>query len=107
MSTSAPRTRHPGPRRAFCPFCGRAQTDTLVSDVSGPEGALCVGRCAAAWQVLAALRLCEAESEPVAARKRAESEAQGPRAPALSELLLGRWRAGDWTVSPEDLIGQL
>jgi hypothetical protein len=25
----------------------------------------------------------------------------------LSELLLERWRAGDWTVEPEDLLEQL
>ena len=81
--------------------------DKLVSDVVGPEAALCAGRCADAWQTLVALRHCESESEPLAARRRTESETQGARAPALSELLLGRWRAGDWTVTPEDLIGQL
>lgn len=63
-----------------------------------------VGRCTLAWQVLIAPRTCESESELVAARQRAEWEAQEPERPTLSELLLRRWRAGDWTVAPEDLI---
>jgi hypothetical protein len=78
-----------------------------VSQVAGPEAALCAGRCAVAWQVLTALRLCESASEQVIARRRAEWQAQQSHTPTLSELLLGRWRAGDWAVLPEDLIGQL
>ncbi len=81
--------------------------DKLAIKVRGPEGALCVGRCTVAWHVLIALRLCESKSEHVAARRRAEWEAQKPERPTLSELLLRRWRAGDWTVAPEDLIKKL
>ena len=83
------------------------QSDKLVSDVSDLETALCAGRCAAAWRVLTALRLSESTSEPIADRRRLEWETQQPHTSTLSELLLGRWRAGDWAVMPEDLLGQL
>ena len=101
------RVRHASARRAFCPLCGRVQSDKLVSDVSDLETALCAGRCAAAWRVLTALRLSESTSEPIADRRRLEWETQQPHTSTLSELLLGRWRAGDWAVMPEDLLGQL
>jgi hypothetical protein len=103
-STSA---GYPARRRAFCPLCGREQTDKLASEVATPDAALCAGRCAVAWRALVALRLCESASEDVAARRRSEWEARQPHASTLSELLLRRWRDGDWTVAPEDLLGQL
>jgi hypothetical protein len=102
-STSA---AYPARRRAFCPLCGE-QTDKLASEVASPDAAVCAGRCAVAWRALVALRLCESASEEVAARRRSEWEAREPHASALSELLLRRWRDGDWTVAPEDLLGQL
>jgi hypothetical protein len=94
-------------RRAFCPLCGEEQLDKLVSEVATAEAALCPGRCAVAWQVLTALRLSESANEQIVARRRQEWEAREPHALTLSELLLGRWRAGDWAVAPEDLLGQL
>ncbi len=99
-------TRSAG-RRAFCPLCGREQADKPVSKVASPEGALCAGRCAVAWRVLVALRLSESGNERVATRRRVEWETSQPHSSTLSELLLGRWRAGDWAVAPEDLLRQL
>lgn len=106
---ASPRTlaRYSSRRHAFCPLCGQEQIDKLALKVRSPEAALCIGRCALAWQVLRALRACESENELVAARRRTEWETRESHAPTLSELLLGRWRAGDWTIAPEDLIGQL
>jgi hypothetical protein len=57
--------------------------------------------------VLIALRQCESTSVKLADRRRVESETRLEHAPTLSQLLLGRWRAGDWAVLPEDLIEQL
>ncbi len=94
-------------RRAFCPLCGEEQADKLASEVTSAEAALCEGRCTIGWQVLTALRLSESANERVVARRREEWEAREPHAETLSELLLGRWRAGDWAVAPEDLLGQL
>jgi hypothetical protein len=102
-STSA---AYPARRRAFCPLCGE-QTDKLASEVASPDAALCAGRCAVAWRALVALRLCESASEEVAARRRSEWDARQPHASTLSELLLRRWRDGDWTVAPEDVLGKL
>ena len=96
------------PRRlAFCPVCGQEQPDKLASQVGSPEAALCAGRCAVAWEVLVGLRASESTSELIADRRRTESEERRAHAPVLSDLLLGRWRAGDWAIAPEDLIGQL
>ena len=99
-------SKYPARRRAFCPFCGE-QTDKLLGEIASADAALCAGRCAAAWQALTALRLCEAASEEVAARRRSEWETQQPHASTLSELLLLRWRGGDWAVAPEDLLKRL
>jgi hypothetical protein len=60
-----------------------------------------------AWQALAALRMRESTSEPVRVRRRIEYEAGKPHPALLSELLLRRWRAGDWTVAPEQLLMQV
>jgi hypothetical protein len=79
----------------------------LASDVRRVEDALCPGRCDTAWHALAALRLRESSSMRVATRRRVEYESQQPHPPALSELLLLRWRAGDWTVAPEHVLMQV
>ena len=91
------------PRLAFCPVCGQEQTGKPASKVASPEDALCTGRCTAAWHVLIALRQCESTSARLADRRRTESETRLEHAPTLSQLLLGRWRAGDWAVLPEDV----
>jgi hypothetical protein len=57
--------------------------------------------------VLIALRECESASARLADRRRVESEAREERSPTLSELLLVRWRAGDWAVLPDDVRKQL
>ena len=99
--------RRIGRRLAFCPVCGGEQRDKPASEVGRPEDALCPGQCVAAWHVLLALRVCESTSELVADRRRVEWEAKTPPAPVLSELLLGRWRSGDWSVAPEDVSSRL
>jgi len=105
---SPPRSLGRAPRRrAFCPLCGNEQLEKPVSEVGSPEAALCGGRCAVAWEVLASLRSSESASERVAARRRLEWDSRQPHAPSLSELLLGRWRAGDWAVDPENLLAHL
>jgi hypothetical protein len=94
--------RHPE-RHAYCPLCGEERADRLLREVTRAEDALCPDPCAAAWQTLVALRGLESVNEVLAARRRLEYEAGQPLAPVLSELLLDRWRAGDWTVMPRDL----
>ena len=93
-------------RHAYCPLCGCARSDIPVSGLRDVEQALCPGRCAVAWQALVALRLRESSSERLANRRRDEYERGQPHPSALSETLLLRWRAGDWTVAPEDLLLQ-
>ena len=94
--------RHPE-RHAYCPLCGEERADRLLREVTRAEDALCADPCAAAWQTLVALRGLESVNEVLAARRRLEYEAGQPLAPVLSEVLLDRWRAGDWTVTPQDL----
>jgi hypothetical protein len=102
------RPRAGSPRRhAFCPLCGQARTETFASEVRTVDDALCPGRCTTGWQALTMLRLRESGSEQVAARRRDEYEAQRPHLMALSELLLLRWRAGDWGVDPAQLLEQI
>ena len=98
--------RHPE-RHAYCPLCGEERTDRLLRDVTSAEDALCPDPCAAAWHTLAALRRRESVNESLATRRRLEYEAGQPHAPVLSELLLDCWRAGDWTVMPQDLLARL
>jgi hypothetical protein len=43
----------------------------------------------------------------LADRRRVESEGHLEHAPTLSQLLLVRWRAGDWAVLPEDVSARL
>jgi hypothetical protein len=94
-------------RHGYCPLCGQARPEIPASALTGAEAALCLDRCFAAWQALAALRLRESASEPVRVRRRGEYEAGQPHAAALSDLLLRRWRDGDWTVTPEQLLMQV
>jgi len=105
----APSTSHDARRRrwAFCPLCGHEQVDLLASSVREPEEALCPDRCATAWQALAAVRSWESGSHELAMRRRAESEAHEPHAPPLSELLRRRWKEGDWTVLPDEVLAKL
>jgi len=79
----------------------------LANDVRDVEDALCPGRCETAWHAVNALRERESASARIAARRRVEYESQQPHPPALSELLLLRWRAGDWTVAPEDVLARV
>ena len=88
----------PSSAAGYAPPSKRSETTTT---------ALCPGRCDVAWHALAALRSWESGSEQLATRRKNEYETQRPHTATLSELLLGRWRAGDWTVKPEDLLGQL
>ena len=53
------------------------------------------------------LRSRESNSEQLATRRRDEYEGQLPHTMALSELLLLRWRAGDWGVEPAQLLEQI
>jgi hypothetical protein len=92
---------------AYCPLCGAEQPNRPLAKVASPEGGLCPGRCATAWQALAVLRARESENEALATRKQLQWEADQTQTTSLSELLHERWRAGDWTVTPEDLLRQL
>jgi hypothetical protein len=94
-------------RHGYCPLCGQARPEILASAVTHAEAALCPGRCATAWQALAGLRLRESTSEPVKERRRSEYEAGQPHRALLSDLLLRRWREGDWTVTPDQLLMQV
>ena len=94
-------------RHAHCPLCGEQQIDRLVSETRSAESALCASRCVDAWHVLTVLREYEAASEALTTRRCLELKEGQEHAPALSELLLKRWRAGDWTVTPADLLSKL
>jgi hypothetical protein len=94
-------------RHAYCPLCGQARVEIRARAVRRVEAALCPGRCLVAWRALAALREQEAISARVAARRRLEYEGGQAHPRALSELLLDRWRSGDWTVAPEQVLGQV
>jgi hypothetical protein len=94
--------RHPE-RHAHCPLCGEERADRLLRHVTRAEDALCPDPCAPAWHTLAELRRHESVSQVLSTRRRLEYEAGQPHAPVLSELLLDRWRAGDWTIMPQDL----
>jgi hypothetical protein len=79
----------------------------LASEVRAVADALCPGRCTAGWEALVVLRSRESSSEEIATRRRDEYEGQLPHTMALSELLLVRWRAGDWGVEPEQLLERI
>lgn len=103
---AAPARKHPE-RHAHCPLCGEERADQLLRDLTSAEDALCPHPCAAAWRTLAALRRRESVNEALASRRRLEYEAGQPFAPLFSDLLLDRWRAGDWTLMPQDLLARL
>ena len=94
-------------RHAYCPLCGQARVQIRANALRAAEAALCPGRCLVAWQALAALREQEAISARVVARRRLEYESGQAHPRALSELLLDRWREGDWTVAPEQVLRQM
>jgi hypothetical protein len=94
-------------RHAYCPLCGQARAGIRASDLRDVEAALCPDRCVVAWHALAAIREHEAISERVVARRRLEYESGLAHPPSLSELLLDRWREGDWTVAPEQVLRQM
>ena len=94
-------------RHAYCPLCGQARVGIRANAVREVEAALCPGRCLIAWQALEALREQEATSTRIVARRRLEYESGQAHPRALSELLLGRWREGDWTVAPEQVLRQM
>ena len=96
-------------RRAYCPLCGYAHTKRMLVSQSfaASRTHYCPGRCADAWHALAALRLRESVDEGLTQRRRAEYANGEPHSSMLSELLLARWRAGDWSIAPEDLLGQV
>ncbi len=101
------RPRPGSQRHGHCPFCGEEQVERLLSEIGNAEDALCSDRCAAAWHALAVVRGCESVNEALETRRRLEWGAGQQHAPTLSELLLERWRAGDWTVAPEELLSRL
>lgn len=88
-------------RKAYCPVCGNESPGVEASLLGTAEAALCSDRCAAAFETLALLRRRESKSEAVAGRRRREWEARQSCSPVLSELLIQRWRAGDWALEPE------
>jgi hypothetical protein len=94
-------------RHAYCPLCGEARAEIQASAVRDAEAALCPERCLPAWQALEALREHEATSERVVARRCLENENGEPHRPALSQLLLDRWRGGNWTVAPDQVLREL
>jgi len=81
--------------------------EMAASEVRAVGDSLCPGRCTTGWEALVSLRLRESNSEQLAARRREESDEHRQHLPALSELLLIRWRAGDWGIEPEQLLEQI
>ena len=88
----------------YCALCG-TEIDTQNARPRDPVA--CGPKCAAALEALHLLRQRETESVSVAARRRAEYEQGVEHPPVLSEIMLKRWRAGDWTVSPNQVLAQL
>ena len=88
----------------YCALCG-AEMD--VRERLARDGAACGSRCASALHAVASLRRREQDSVQVAVRRRAEYEHGVEHPPALSDILLTRWRAGDWTISPDHVLAQL
>jgi hypothetical protein len=95
-------------RTAYCPICGDASAGRIAGDGrESAEAAVCSDRCGAAFEALALLRRRESESEVLEGRRRQEWAAREPHTPVLSELLLERWRAGDWAVEPGKVLSRL
>jgi len=89
---------------AYCALCGTA-TDWQEARPRDPNS--CGTQCSAALAAVDLLRKRETESVRVAARRRAENERGVEHSPALSEIMLKRWRAGDWTINPDRILVQL
>jgi hypothetical protein len=94
-------------RHSYCPVCGDECRGRSEGVPEKPEAAVCSDRCAAAFAALALLRTRESESEALGDRRREEWSTQQPQTPVLSELLLQRWRAGDWAVEPGRVLSRL
>src|SRR5690348_12927093 len=95
-------------RMVFCPVCGDESPGRIAGAPASAEvAALCSDRCAAAFEALALLRRRESESEALEDRRRREWALHQPPTRVLSELLLQRWRAGDWTVEPGRILSRL
>jgi hypothetical protein len=94
-------------RNAYCPVCGNESGARIAGGSETREAAVCSERCAAAFEALALLRSRESESEALECRRRQEWAAHEPQTPVLSELLLRRWRAGDWAVEPDNILSRL
>ena len=94
-------------RNAYCPVCGDESVGRTALRPESAEAALCSDRCAAAFEALALLRTRESESDVLTGRLRQEWETREPHTPVLSELLLQRWRAGDWAVEPVNVLSRL
>ena len=104
-------TRQGRPTRAgdgFCPVCGwRAPYDARRGSTfrSRPDLAAraCGERCELALHVIVALRELE-RHHPRGIRRRVLATLAGEEPPLeLSDLLLARWRRGQWRPSPEDV----
>ena len=95
-------------RILYCPVCGGESPGRIAgAPASAEEAALCSDRCAAAFEALALLRKRESQSEVLEDRRRQEWALHEPPTRVLSELLLQRWRAGDWAVEPGKVLSQL
>jgi hypothetical protein len=94
-------------RNSYCPVCGDESRGRTEGVPENPEAAVCSDRCAEALVALALLRARESESEVLEDRRREEWSTQQPQTPVLSELLLQRWRAGDWAVEPGRVLSRL
>jgi hypothetical protein len=94
-------------RNAYCPVCGDESGGRVGGAPENAGAAVCSDRCAAAFEALALLRTRESESELLEDRRREEWAARQPHTPVLSEVLLQRWRAGDWAVEPGRVLSRL
>jgi len=94
-------------RSVYCPLCGRESAGHIEGKRESVEAAVCSDRCGTALAALALLRTRESQNEVLEDRRREEWTAQQPHTPVLSELLLQRWRAGDWAVEPGTVLSRL
>ena len=94
-------------RNVYCPVCGRESAGQVEVKRESVEAAVCSDRCGTAFAALALLRTRESENEVLEDRRREEWTARQPHTPVLSELLLQRWRAGDWAVEPAKVLSCL
>jgi hypothetical protein len=93
--------------KIYCPICGDESLGRTADPLGSAEAAVCSDRCSAAFEALSLLRRRESESAALADRRRQEWETRQPHTSVLSELLLQRWRAGDWAVEPDKVLARL